>query len=48
MEQDATLGGGEVSQNVLLVVETSAETGWEAENGGGPWQCGWESRPVLE
>jgi len=28
--QDAVLGRGEVSQNVLLVVETFMEIGWEA------------------
>lgn len=34
--------------SVLLVVETSAELGWEAENGGSVWQGDWESQQALE
>lgn len=47
-EQDAGLGRGEVNQSVLLMVETSAELGWEAENGGSIWQGNWESQQALE
>jgi hypothetical protein len=47
-EQDAILGKGEASQNVLLVVETFAELDWETENGEYVEKSDWKSHQVLE
>jgi len=46
-QQDAALGRGDVSQSVLLVVETFAELGWEAENRDAS-DSGWESQQPIE